>query len=81
MKTIEKCPKCGGEMEEGMIRADPVSGPINIWWVPPNVGFLSNQGERIGFGFTRVEFKGFRCPKCRIVIFSYGKEEEETTEK
>jgi hypothetical protein len=68
-------------MEEGTVRALPFSGPINIFWGPRSRGSISTHGQRIGFGITKVDFKSFRCPKCKIVIFSYEKEEEETTDR
>jgi hypothetical protein len=81
MSEVEKCPKCGGEMERGYI-------PIGIrglrWstrkhkWGASSLfqGSVENLiGNRLRFYMANVE--AYRCAKCKLVLAYYGKVEEQ----
>ena len=65
----EDCPACGRKMEKGYIFTG-----MRIWWNKEKPGLLTHEKEEalvesIWSG-TRIE--AYRCPDCKIVVFSYG---------
>jgi transcription initiation factor IIE alpha subunit len=70
---VMKCPKCGEEMEKGTLRAGSGGGATSVYWVQWGIG--EKKTERISSGLIQVELKGFRCTKCKIVLISYEKEQ------
>jgi predicted nucleic-acid-binding Zn-ribbon protein len=64
----KKCPKCGGDMEEGLLDAAlGVSGRA-LYWI------ARTYSERLisPWGWRRRLLRAWRCKKCQIAIFSYG---------
>jgi hypothetical protein len=82
-----KCPKCGGEMEEGYSHIKGPYGGEGWWsvekpgyhklWKMPNLdpprGAIKIMDTSREEDFAK---EGFRCPKCRVIIFNYGEEKE-----
>jgi len=79
-----KCPKCGGEMEEGMlavIGGDVIAGldwypelTRDIIQEPP--GLLGRKSIRIrGPTYRKMTFC-HRCPKCEALFIKYEKAEK-----
>ncbi len=57
-----KCQKCGGEMEEGLMKT-PNMSPNEVWGTKVNIlGYLENKKE----------VKTYRCKKCGY-LESYAK--------
>jgi len=69
-----RCPECGLQMEEGYVplisgvnwrgKAEPIGLltvffglPETVWWNP----------------FKRPKLPGFRCARCKVILFKYGK--------
>jgi uncharacterized C2H2 Zn-finger protein len=68
------CPKCGMEMEHRYLQMGP-SVNLGIYWFdgPFEHGeqFLVKK-NRIMNAPIPLNVEGFRCPKCKIVLFEYG---------
>lgn len=71
---MSKCPNCEEDMEKGYVIA---SGGAMFWSEEPRkwttIGF-----ERLILGSPRisqVNVEGYRCSKCKIILFSYDKKE------
>jgi hypothetical protein len=61
---IRKCPKCGGELEKGFVHC-----PRTLdWYVEKDEPLVSMWHMGI------AKLRGWRCKKCQLVIFLYGKE-------
>ena len=67
---IKKCPKCGGELEKGVMQASGV-----VFWNEDNMEehwtstSLLLEGRRM-----MLESPTWRCKNCHLAIFHYGKE-------
>lgn len=75
----EKCPICGAKMERGTLRSHSSAGSTAVYWGPFDWGYWSSKGkktERIGYGFVKVDLKGFRCAKCKVLVLSYGEDKK-----
>lgn len=65
--VIEVCPLCGSKMEKGFYIV-----PRQTWW-DVKKHKLFGDGEEINpFRMTLTNFSGYRCKKCKLVIFKYG---------
>jgi len=60
---IKKCPKCGGELEQGFVEP-----PRGIYW-------RDKEGKRQTlismWNWTVPKIKASRCGKCTLVLFLY----------
>ncbi|MCP8317640.1 MAG: hypothetical protein H3Z51_12400 [archaeon] len=71
-KIPENCPICGEKTEKGYM----ICSAAHIGWNKKKKKWYSTmRGAEIivwgnAFSFTNVE--AHRCPKCKIVLFSYG---------
>ncbi|MDO8729942.1 MAG: PF20097 family protein [Candidatus Omnitrophota bacterium] len=74
MRTSSKCPKCGGQMEEGFILDQGHSTRHAARWIAdkPETGFLWT-GVKIS-GKAQHTIQTLRCIKCGF-IESYASEE------
>jgi len=76
MDNLPKCPNCEEGMEKGYVIA---SGGAIFWSEKPR------KWTTIGFEhlilasplFSQANVEGYRCSKCKIVLFSYKKEGSE----
>ena len=69
----ENCPICGKKMEKGYVTG---GGPA-IFWSEEEKKYLTTGAEILLGGRIKGTFanaKSYRCPDCKIVIFSYGKD-------
>jgi hypothetical protein len=65
-----KCPKCGNEMEKGVLSAP---GLTMVWSEKPIWSQLS--GEHIPTEwdlFKRQHLDGYRCTACSLIIVNYA---------
>lgn len=80
--TIDKCSKCGGEMEQGLIATQQKGGGVAglkcskvLWCGEFKMGFFgSPKGEDISGQNTHKKYMaipGARCTSCRLVVFGY----------
>jgi hypothetical protein len=76
MDKLPKCLNCEEDMEKGYVIA---SGGAIFWSEKPRkwmtIGF-----ERLILAsppFSQANVEGYRCSKCKIVLFSYEKEGSE----
>lgn len=72
----ENCPICGRKMEKGNVTC-PASA---INWSSERKSWTQSDTEilargRFKLGFANAE--AYRCPNCKIVLFSYEKEKGE----
>jgi predicted RNA-binding Zn-ribbon protein involved in translation (DUF1610 family) len=72
-KLPENCPACGEKMVKGYI-----STGQQIGWSNKKPGPVVLRGEEIIVGslWSGTRAEAFRCPNCKIVLFSYGEETE-----
>jgi predicted nucleic-acid-binding Zn-ribbon protein len=81
LSKIEKCPKCGGEFDEGYIVMTASNwgedrfGRVYLGLKKP----LTNPGS-LG-GINPSQFPALRCKKCHFVTFDYTREVERGTVK
>jgi len=74
----ENCPICDQKMEKGYVN----SGSAGIFWTKKkHKGRLPLDAETLVgsriFSFSGGIAEAYRCPNCRIVLFSYEKEPSE----
>jgi uncharacterized protein with PIN domain len=66
---IKKCPKCGGELEKGVMQASGVvfwnKDDIEEHWTSTSLLF---EGRKM-----MLESPTWRCKNCQLAIFSYDK--------
>jgi hypothetical protein len=71
MNEVDKCPKCGGELEGGFIHA-PRGG---IRWDTKehklHVYFLEELLPMRYWTLASPRVTSLRCKKCRLVLFHY----------
>jgi uncharacterized protein with PIN domain len=65
MSEIKKCPKCGGELEQGFVTA-----PRGIYW---NDKENKRQTLISMWTWTMPKIEAWRCGKCNLVIFCVNK--------
>ncbi len=69
-----RCPECGLPMEEGYI---PLTSGINWRYKDEPIGLLAAFSGLPGTvwwnPFKRPKLPGFRCAKCKVILFKYGK--------
>jgi hypothetical protein len=65
---VRKCPKCGGELENGFLHAGR-----GIFWDTKEHKWqvLSSQSLIPQWRFTIPRVQAKRCLKCRLVVFEY----------
>ena len=63
---VKKCPKCGGELEEGAMQASYV-----VFWNEDNLE--ENLTSQWSVGRRTLESQAFRCKNCELIVFYYGK--------
>ncbi len=78
-KLPENCPICGKEMKKGYIIAAPAIhwSDKKFKWYSMGLEEYVIAGSRLGFG---VGVEAYRCPNCKIALFSYEKEPPEVEE-
>jgi len=68
-KEINKCPKCGGALENGVMQASSIvfwtKDGMEEHWTSTSILF---EGRK-----TTLESPTWRCKNCQIAIFSYDK--------
>lgn len=71
METFENCPRCGKKMERGYITAAQL-----IYWSKEKTSRWIRAGDEhlVGSRWSGTCSEAYRCPNCKIVLFSYGKE-------
>ena len=69
MDEVNKCPKCGEEMEKGYIHA----ARGLTWDTEPHKWSVLGLERLLGSTFvaTIPIAEAYRCTKCRLVIFNY----------
>ena len=73
-KLPDKCPICKENMEKGYVIA---AGPAIFWSEKPRKWTTIGFERLIVVGHPRISqanAEGYRCPKCKIVLFTYEKE-------
>jgi hypothetical protein len=64
---IKKCPKCGGDLEKGVMQANAI-----VFWDKDDV-------EEHWTGWWRtLESPTWRCKNCQLAIFSYDKKNQKS---
>jgi hypothetical protein len=66
-KAVEVCPLCGSEMEKGFL-----FGIRAVTWNKEKSRCMSGE-EVIPFGLAGSLVAAYRCKKCKLIIFRYGK--------
>ena len=73
------CPKCGKEMEHGYLQIGS-SVALGVFWFDRlfehGEQFLAKKNRILNAPIPR-NIEGFRCPKCKVVLFEYGKKNRE----
>ena len=69
---IMRCPKCGGEMEEGFVFA---GGAQAIGWSSKKPGLVSVGDSLVGPLWKRRFIPGHRCESCKLVVMNYNQED------
>jgi hypothetical protein len=74
------CPKCGKEMEKGMLE----TGSSNVlfatrWWIGVERGQSTMGRNSVAIRTSLLEqaqlaFFGSRCPECQMIVIEYGGE-------
>jgi len=70
MVAIENCPLCGAKMKKGYI-----STAQRVGWSNKKPSPVVLRGEEILVGsyWSGTCVEAYRCPDCKIVLFSYEK--------
>lgn len=78
MDSGQPCPRCHDPMQPGIIRAH-AHGMAKVFWGPPDWKHDAytdpttfEELARDGFW---VDVPGYRCPNCRIVLFTYPQQD------
>ncbi len=74
MDNLPKCPNC----EEGMEKGYVISSGGAIFWSEKPRKWLTIGFEHLILAspiFSQANVEGYRCTKCKIVLFSYKKKE------
>jgi Zn-finger nucleic acid-binding protein len=76
MSEVKKCPECGGEMEKGFVNTSSW-----VFWDTKEHkrGIFGRPGGEVIIPlslFTVRNVEADRCPKCRLILFKYGKKTE-----
>jgi hypothetical protein len=69
MSEVKRCPKCGGELEKGVIQLS-LRGSDIIFWNAENIE------ERLISQYWPSQMRdlpAWRCKKCQLAAFLYGK--------
>jgi hypothetical protein len=73
MSDFKKCPKCGGELENGVMQASYV-----VFWNKDNIEehwtAMTRSGAVLGRKGIMLESQTWRCKNCQLAIFHYGKD-------
>jgi len=64
MSEVKKCPKCGGDVENGLLNA-----PRGIDWLAQTY----TETLLSPWHWKMPKLKAWRCKRCELVIFTYGK--------
>jgi len=66
MNDVKNCPKCGRELEKGVIQVSPRGGDIVFWGA-------ENIEEKLITQYWQIrDLPAWRCKKCQLAIFPYG---------
>jgi hypothetical protein len=69
MNDVKNCPKCGGELEKGVIQVSPRGGDIVFWGA-------ENIEEKLITQYWQIrDLQAWRCKKCQLAVFLYGENE------
>jgi uncharacterized protein with PIN domain len=71
VNEAKKCPKCGGELEKGVMQASFV-----VFWNKDDIEEHLTSVWRLSRRNT-LESQAWRCKKCQLAIFYYGKYKDE----
>ncbi|MGD0027613.1 MAG: PF20097 family protein [Candidatus Bathyarchaeia archaeon] len=66
MNEAKNCPKCGGELEKGVMQLSPRGGDIVFW------GALNIEEKLIAQYWQIRDLPAWRCKKCQLAVFLYG---------
>jgi hypothetical protein len=70
---IKKCPKCGGELEKGVMQASAV-----VFWnkdgIEEHWTAMTGLGAVLGRTGIMLESQTRRCKNCQLALFYYGKD-------
>ena len=73
------CPKCGGEMERGYLQIG-TSVALGVFWFDRRFEHgqqFTAKKKRLMTTFPAPRnIEGLGCPKCKFVMFEYGKRKE-----
>ena len=65
---VKKCPKCGGELERGVMQLSLRGGDVVFW-------NARDAEEKLISEYWQVhDHPAWRCRKCQLAVFLYGKE-------
>lgn len=67
MSDVKKCPKCGGELEKGVIQLSLRSDGIVFWNAEDIEEKLMSH-----YWLSPRDLPAWRCKKCELAIFLYG---------
>ncbi len=74
---VMECPKCGGEMEKGYL----ISDGLNLRWDHERHNFIA-KGEVLEATVIKLlNFEAYRCARCKLVLFYYGRVQSSETPK
>jgi ssDNA-binding Zn-finger/Zn-ribbon topoisomerase 1 len=68
MSEVKNCPKCGGELEKGVIH---VSGRDIVFWGKENI-----EEKLISQWWQTRDLQAWRCKKCQLAVFLYGENKD-----
>jgi NAD-dependent SIR2 family protein deacetylase len=63
LSEIKNCPKCGGELEKGLMQV----GRSIVFWGKENL-----QEKLISWWAQQRDLQAWRCKKCQLAVFPYG---------
>jgi hypothetical protein len=69
MNEVMKCPKCGGELEKGVMQASAV-----VFWNEDDIEEHWTAMTVLGRTGIMLESQTWRCKNCQLAIFFYGKD-------
>jgi hypothetical protein len=67
MDEVKKCPKCGGELEKGVMQASGV-----VFWNKDDIEEDWTAMTVLGRRSILLESPTWRCKNCQLAIFSYN---------
>jgi hypothetical protein len=68
MNEVNRCPKCGGQLEKGVMQLSPRGGDIVFW------GERDVEEKLVAQYWQVHDLPAWRCKNCKLVLFLYGKD-------